>query len=475
MATQTICYTSTVKLPCLDELPHPVILCLCDPGILNPAFCPEYAEYYYQESYEYQTLEVELVNYSVDENCIYTYLFEYDSGYLNELLTPGGIEHVECKSCFHDWVEASAGQEITLIQDEETGEVTFTSQHGCEFQFTAAVGGEEFYPGHTLYGDGSDGDLTVLNGQQHIEPYPARTMFYENLTIDAGGVFYPAGVTSQGFSGDWHSTFPIIVQDTLTISGEINLDGAGATPGPPATTGAFEGSGGMSGYTGFGGNGQTGAPPPGNGSYDDLLSGPQGWAVMGGGFGGNGGDAGAGGTGGISNNPLGNVPAVIGQLYLDFAPSYPPNDVALSCYYQEGIGGGGGGAGGGGGSRTGASLGGAGGDGGIGGGCILIFARNVVLTSTGRLSVRGSDGFAGSNASGASAAAGGGGGGGGGGGLIYIVCDTLTSEGTVDLSPGAGALGGSGVAGGANGQPGLDGEPGHLYIMTRVTGLFQVV
>jgi len=82
-----------------------------------------------------------------------------------------------------------------------------------------------------FFGDGSDGDVTIVAGTTTL----SKDMVYNNLTIQAGGILKPAG-------------YRIFVKGTLTIAagGSINDNGndaSGSTAGallssPRGTLGA---------------------------------------------------------------------------------------------------------------------------------------------------------------------------------------------------------------------------------------------
>lgn len=273
-----------------------------------------------------------------------------------------------------------------------------------------------------LYGDGSDGDVT-LSGAVTL----TRSMFYRNLTLAADAV-----VTTAGFA--------IHVRDRLTLPDSRST----ALP-------VFEAAAGATGDTtaqvaGFGGFGaQYFGSPPGN---------PAGVGDGGGGaityrLGGAGGDGGSGqsvagvdfwnfgasgGTGGGGRT----LPAWLG-----------PADI------EAVVGGGAAGGGGGGGadSSGGFSTGGAGGNSGAGGSIVRIHARIIdggAWAGAPLLLARAHGGAGSAGAIGTSGGGQGGDGGGGGGGALVIVADFINHL-PWTFEANGGAPGGPGAYGGAGG------------------------
>lgn len=251
--------------------------------------------------------------------------------------------------------------------------------------------------GLALYGDGSDGDVTIA-----ADTTPTRDMFYNNLTINATKVLTP-------YNGR------LFVKGTLINNGIISANGIDAVGG----------SGG--GSVGMGSAGADGKETDlgQDGDNSDATT-----ATQLGGSGGDGGDNGAfsGGNGGGGAA----------------APATLARSVAVHVdkvrYWGAGRGGGSGasdGGGGGGAERTGA--------GGGGAGFTYIFARHIV--NNGTIRANGGKGSA-STSTGDS-----GGGGGGGGGPIVMVYQTAT-WGTEVAN---GGIGGAGTGTGDAGQNGGDG------------------
>lgn len=236
-----------------------------------------------------------------------------------------------------------------------------------------------------LFGDGSDGDVTISSATTL-----ARDMYYRNLTVAAGQTLDAGG-------------YRIFVSGTLTLSdgAKISRDGnphftgmlGDAQPGAglPAGTLGASGAGAVVGANGgsvtnsLGGNAGDGA---------DAGSGGQATAP----------DDGAGGSGVFHSA----VQAISGR--------------SLDAVLVEG------GAGGGGGATT------ADGAGGGGGGVVMIAARTVTLAgSSARFSADGGDGGPGA--------------GGGGGGAVVVVTMTSPKPSGLTLSANGGAGGGHGAPG----------------------------
>lgn len=257
--------------------------------------------------------------------------------------------------------------------------------------------------GRAVYGDGSDGDVTI-SGNTTL----TRSMYYNNLTINSGVTLFPVG-------------FAIYVKGTLTVNGTISTkgnDGVGSTIGAQIWTNA------SSCYA----PGLQGGSP---GSAANGSACPYGQSGFAGGMGGLGGNSPGytGGGAGSTGLPFMGAHAGIGVL----------GGVLLAASTVIGAGGGLGGGGG-------AGTNGYGGGGGGGGGPLFIAARNVVVGATGVITSRGGNG---GNAPGTNA----GGGGGGGGGPLMGCYDTMTNAGTITSAGGAGGSGvGTGSVGGTGGS-----------------------
>lgn len=280
-------------------------------------------------------------------------------------------------------------------------------------------GGFSVKYGDGLFGDGVDGDATIV-GTVNL----GRETYYRNLTITGTGALKPSG-------------FRCFVSGTMTVDagGSFNDDGASATGGVGATghlsrqTLGFVSGGGGGGSSG--GNGNTGGGV-GNTSLNDVGLSPTG---------GKGGDVpigNLGGPGGAATQPT------QGQRWqgVAWAQQGRFNNGTAQALFN-------GGSGGGGGASSAATC--TGGGGGAGGGGVWLAAKSIV--NNGRISANGGNGGNGIGTAGDA-----GGGGGGGGGSVCVA--TLSSTyGVIQ------ALGGTGGLPRAAGSPGADGRVGSTQIV----------
>lgn len=260
----------------------------------------------------------------------------------------------------------------------------------------------DFLKTTAIYGDGSDGDVTI-NGGTHTN---TRDMYYNNLTITGTGILRGA--------------FRIFVKNQLTIqSGGIITADANAT-NPTTFRQTAELTAGSLLVGSSGGNGGS----AGNGSAGTASSLNTSASLYTGGNGGNGGGN-TGGAGGAST-----------------ACKFGIRDWTIGTTLNTAIGQFTAGAGGGGGAGSGV-----GGAGGAGGGIIMIAAR--LITNDGTIRARGSVGQDGQSGNS-------GGGGGGGGGLVLIyTSQAISGTSTIQVSGGnGGALAGTGN----NGNAGFNGQ-----------------
>ena len=256
--------------------------------------------------------------------------------------------------------------------------------------------------GLPVFGDGSDGDVTIASTTNLT-----RDMYYNNLTVNNA-----VSLNTKGFR--------VFVAGTLTNNGTIGNPGSTGTAPGSFSTGSGAGGPGTGVYSGEPGGSAAGYPsglPPGAGGN------------------GGGGAYGSGGAGGAASSP---TPAGGGRSLFGVVTGYsytaasPPVPVQLR-------GGGGGGAGSG---QT--TIG--GGPGGNGGGCAIIVART--LANNGTITCAGANG---QFASGSSYQ---GGGGGGGGGVLLLTYVTRSGAGTETV---AGGTGGAPSSNGTAGSPGAAG------------------
>ena len=235
------------------------------------------------------------------------------------------------------------------------------------------------------FGDGSDGDVIIA-----APTVLTRTMFFDTLTIAAGGSVDVAG-------------FEIYARTLIDIeaTGFIHSDGDDAvtsTGGVTVTNGEVDGR-------------QAGGDGGSNAVGSDGVVGAQG---------------GAGGDGGAAT-AAGGAGGAAGDASTSQVRFRAPGNAVIET---------GGGGGGGGGDATGV-----GGGGGASGGEVSIHAPEIRVAATGRISANGG---AGADAG----ATNGGGGGGGGGGKVRLNYREIANLGTIEATGGAfGALSGTGAVG----------------------------
>ena len=270
------------------------------------------------------------------------------------------------------------------------------------------------------YGNGSGGDFTVT-GTTTL----TAEMYYDNLTVNAGGTLKPAG-------------YRIFVKSALTVAatGLINDDGnnaSGITQGAALAARAF-----LGGAAGAGAAGRTaqGIGTAGSGAASSSLN-----------------DAGLQPNGGRGGDGSGTYTGGAGGTATILTPSpqrangcwQAGRPYGSTSFWTGGAGGGSGGL-----KLTAPDVP-TSGAGGSGGGAVWIAAKTV--SNAGRISANGGNG---GDGAGGTASSAGGGGAGGGGGLVWLITDTASgSVGTVQANGGAGGAGsGTGAAGGAAGNAG---------------------
>jgi len=295
-----------------------------------------------------------------------------------------------------------------------------------------------------LFGNGSDGDLTVsettnINSDKQ----------YNNLTINNGGK-----ITSST-----NKYIYIAVKGTLTINsgGKIDAVGIGSLGGINAVGADGSGSGVGVDYLDFTRRiGSSGGGGGGSGKYNGSYSGSVGLT------GGNGylvgATGGAGGTNASPNGVIGGTGIDINQLVKDRIQLY--NSMLLNAW------GSGGGAGG---SSSGIGL--TSGNGGNGGGVIYIEARNIVIDeNTNAIDASGGVGSVGTNGTGVGNERGSGGGAGGSGGVVFVKYQTFSNVNgantNIKVSGGTGGVGGTKFnANGGDGGTGGAGGGGVIYLL----------
>jgi len=297
------------------------------------------------------------------------------------------------------------------------------------------------------FGDGSDGAVTISTNTSLDS-----TKQYTDLTINAGITLSP--------TANENSTIVLFCTGTFTLNGTINTSGKG-------------GAGGIGGQVSTK-NGRSHAHSQTHEAGREGYAGQPGVQGFGGTVNSGSGAGGAGGTGEASAGGSGygypSIPGVKNVPYMSRNVAYSVATSALPVFGSGGSGGSG--AGGGGGANYSltqpgdGTIGGIGGAGGDGGGGVIICAKTIILASGSTINTSGSAGSNGVDSAAPAAVTtpggqGGGGGAGGGGeaGSIILLYESLTNNGTITKTGGAGGTGaGSGSRVGGNGATGSDGQ-----------------
>jgi hypothetical protein len=300
-----------------------------------------------------------------------------------------------------------------------------------------------------VYGDGSDGELSIISNSQSSGTWVAngillKDIFPNNLEISGGDL------DTGGYR--------IFVKGTLTINagkeihrngnhggnGNGTLQGDGGIAGAALASGTVYGS--EDGKVGGDGNQVASASP---GVAGDNITQALGVAGKAGGAGGDsspytGGAAGAAGTVTAASSRAKSSLFLLGY------------DITAGAYPQQLKGSAGSGSGGGG-SAAGAKGGGGGGSGSPGG-TVWIACKTLVLN--GKISARGGNGGNGGNGTPANDSAGGGGGAGGNGGLIFLIYNTKSGSGSTDVAGGNKGVKGTGYGNATAAEDGTAGAAG---------------
>jgi len=244
------------------------------------------------------------------------------------------------------------------------------------------------------FGDGGLGDVTISSNTA-IASYDIRE--YRNLTIDAT---FTLSTTETATA-----VMILYASERLTVSGTINMDTDGGAGGA-AGVGQNDATDYTSSYGASGGGGGRNNASEGGGAGGSTIV--------------------AGGAGGAGGGNDGAVGIVIGNTNL--AAMRMRQDILDLSLVSWGAGGGN--------SDNQA--------GGNGGGGILIFAQELIVTSTGVITADGGAGAVSTEA----------GSGGGGGGFIFIVSRKITNDGSIAAAAGAGSSAGAGDGDGGVGGAG---------------------
>lgn len=296
------------------------------------------------------------------------------------------------------------------------------------------------------FGDGSDGSL-VTSGNVTL----TADKYYTDLTVSTSNTFNPAG-------------YRIFCNGTLRIEGTVvrngNNGGDGLDTGNPAlgAGGAALADGYLKGSAAGGDGGAGGSPndgSPGTAGANTSNSVGSNGSTGGAGGAGTGGAGGAGGGGGTATTS--NV-KLIANWHLSTLLDIGTTGSTVKFDNSAAAGGGGGGGG-----NGGAGSGSGGGGGGSAGGIVAVYAKKIVITSTGSITANGGNGGRGGDTPGGGRG-GGGGGGGGCGGQVILVYNTLTNNGSITATLGTKGRGGTGGGGGATGSDGVDGTVGSVRL-----------
>jgi len=379
--------------------------------------------------------------------------------------------------------DIATGQNVEVVYENVTDSFRMLSQVG-----NAPL---TIIPATLNFGDGSDGNVTIASGTTTI----TRDMYYNNLTIQTGGVLNPSG-------------YRVFVMGTLTFQGTGIIarngtnggnggnggNGAAGTPGAAGAAGvagaalaAGSIAGGVAGGTGA--VGLIGVQGNGGSGNNGLAATPSNLTSAIGSTSGAGAAGGAGGTGfnGVSGGTAGGASAaatVTNPLIMPRIPQWAINlhyfsntTFAFMNGSAQAPGGSSGGSGGGGNQGTGDSGGGSGGGGagGSSGGIVMVAAYSVVSITNNVIQALGGTGGKGGNGGNGSASNGGGGGGsaggtGGTGGVVVVIYHTWLGT-ALTTAAVAGGTGGSLGTGGTAGTSGTNGSSGS----TGTTGTNGVI
>lgn len=301
-----------------------------------------------------------------------------------------------------------------VVPNRRTRAGAFNSWLRRTWQWINYLATEDAGIARDIYGDGSDGTVVIGAGTTTL----ARDMYYDSLTIQAGGELAANG-------------YRIFVRGTLTtdVGGVLSCDG---NNGGNGTTGSVAGgairSQGTLAATNVGGAGGDENPATAGGNGGNSSPG----------LGGLGGAGAAGFGGALAGSPGTMVPPTANNGGTPRSVFQAVLGRDLQSSHLEGGSGGGGGGGG-------SSAGDGGGSGGAGGGTMVLVARRII--NNGTIRARGGNG-----GNGGIAAQFGGGGGGGGGGLIIVITRLgISGSGSLSVAGGTGGTGGTGGVAGATG------------------------
>ena len=344
-------------------------------------------------------------------------------------------------------VKKSAGDGHIVVKTEkdpailDCTDVTLSGlTSGDVLSYDSATSQWKNYPNfsNSWCGDGSDGDVTI-SGNTTL----TRSMYYNNLTINAGFTLNTAG-------------YRVHVKGTLTVASTAVLQ---CTPTNGSNASGSSSGGGAAASTANETAARTAGGAGSNGVVGTASGGAAGSAVSLSCTNSTGGQGGSSGT-----SPAGGAASTITNIrYIRHIVSHFLTGAALVS--SSGAAGGGSG-----GSGDGVNSGGGAGGGGGGAGILGVFARFIV--NSGTICCRGGNGGNGANGTGGNAN-GGSGGGSGGGGLLMLIYSTLTNTGTIDAAAGTAGTGGNKAGTGVNGATGGTGTAGVVIKFNAQKGVFE--
>jgi len=335
----------------------------------------------------------------------------------------------------------------TLVLASSNSNAVVSLSAGTKDVFISPIAQMHNALSNLLFGDGSDGDVTISTTANLT-----RDMYYRNLILNGSAYLQTNG-------------YRIFVSEVLDLTsapaGAIAFDSSAGTAASGTTGGG--GAAAVAGVTvggkGAGGAGANGATAAGaNGTAGTNQTPANGGAGGAGGASGtgSGGGAGTGGAGGTIANSLS-----IHRWTADLLRG--------TSLIAAGAGGGGGAGGAGDGTA-----GGGGGGGASSGGCVFVSARIInrgVSTAAGAIRAIGYLGGNGASPAAGNRGGGGGGGGSGGGWLLvafmHLIGSTVTNA--LDASGGKGGNGANGTGTGTAGSGGTGGAGGRITVINLGT------
>lgn len=213
MATQTIDYVSYSRI-CCGTLPAEVIICVPSP-IVEPVLCPNTET---PESISRSYIEGTIT----EERCFkheckvtYTYTLEIDDSQLVEdhMFLASEVLGLFCKDCRASWVEDLVGDEIQVTVEGQN--ITITSQHGCETEFSLISGDLSVLDTNSI-------NLTlaadVLSGEVNLS-----SSSNNQISSTGTGIYVPPITVVDSSSVDFTLT-PAVGSQSLTGAVKLSAD-----------------------------------------------------------------------------------------------------------------------------------------------------------------------------------------------------------------------------------------------------------